>query len=150
VPGASTPGDGQEPCVLQDRLRSLLGGPEADRIDLHDDRQFDEVAHRLLRRFAHHRDAEAFALLMCLTRGRLLDIATRLAASRDGAASPGALVEALLARLFNDPPPASDSNSFFKQARELMDRLAAGRATLLPGHGTTNGGARRAHIEKGA
>ena len=138
--------------MLQDRLRSVLddgGWPDVAGFDPDDDRQFDAVAHRLLQRFAQRRDAEAFALLMRLTRGRLLDMATRLAASRNGAASPAALVEAVLARLFNDPPSASESNGFFKQVRELMEQSTATAATRWAGHGPVKGASRPSRMEKG-
>jgi hypothetical protein len=122
--------------VLQDRLRSLLddgGWPDVARFDPDDERQFEAVAHRLLQRFARHRDAEAFALLISLTRGRLLDIATRLCASLASDVPPAELVEALLARLFNDPARAAAAG-FFTEARVHMDRLARELATRSNGH----------------
>ena len=61
-------------------------------------------------------DAEAFALLMRLTRGRLLDIATRLAAA-GAVPAPAALVESVLAHLFNDPPAGSESSASSASAR---------------------------------
>ena len=128
--------------MLQDRLRSVLddgGWPDVADFDPEDERQFDAIARRLLHRFAHRRDAEAFALLMRLTRGRLLDIATRLAASRGSDLAPAALVEAVLARLFNDPPAALLSNGFFKQSRELMEALTHRDATRPNGHGPAFG-----------
>jgi hypothetical protein len=138
--------------VLQDRLRSLLddgGWPDVAGFDPEDERQFDAVARRLLRRFAHRRDAEAFALLMRLTRGRLLDIATRLAASRGSEVPPAALVEAVLARLFNDPPAGFESMGFFQRTRELMEGLTRSDATRPNGHTASNGLPGPLHIETG-
>ena len=112
--------------MLDERLRTLLDDgrwPDAANFDPEDDRQFDAVARRLLERFRRQHDAEAFALLMRLTRGRLLDIATRLLARRAADVPPAELVEELLRRLFNTPPPnLAPAASFFEEARGLMDR----------------------------
>lgn len=138
--------------MLQDRLRSVLddgGWPDVTDFDPEDERQFDAVARRLLRRFAHRRDAEAFALLMRLTRGRLLDMATRLSASRGSVVSPAALVEAVLARLFNDPAPGSESTGFFKQTRELMEGLSTSLATRATGQDPPDCWPGPLHIDRG-
>ena len=138
--------------MLQDRLRSVLddgGWPDVAGFDPDDERQFDAVARRLLVRFVQRRDAEAFALLMRLTRGRLLDMATRLAASRGSEVPPPALVEAVLARLFNDPPAGFEANGFFKQARELMEGLASTPTTRPNGHGPSTERSDPRHIENG-
>jgi hypothetical protein len=114
--------------VLDERLRCLLDDgrwPDLASFDPHDDRQFDAVAGRLLERFRRRHDAEAFALLMRLTRGRLLDIATRLLTRQAPDVQPADLVEDLLRRLFNDrarTPVAA--GGFFDEARGLMDRHA--------------------------
>ena len=114
--------------MLDERLRCLLDDgrwPDVASFDPDDDRQFDAVARRLLERFRSRHDAEAFALLMRLTRGRLLDIATRLVARRAPDVPPSDLVEALLRRLFNDPAPRPvPAEGFFAEARGLMDRHA--------------------------
>lgn len=119
--------------MLHERLRFLLDDgrwPDVANFDPEDDRQFDAIARRLLERFRRRRDAEAFALLMGLTRGRLLDIATRLVARRAPDVPPADLVEALLARLFNDPAPTvAPAAGFFDEARGLMDRHAQRLAT---------------------
>jgi hypothetical protein len=128
--------------VLQDRLRALLddgGWPDLARFDPDDEQHFDAVTRRLLQRFARQRDAEAFALLMQLTRGRLLDMATRLAAGLSSEVPPGALVEAVLARVFNDPSTATTAG-FFTEARGLMTRFAREAATRSMGHGDPAGG----------
>jgi hypothetical protein len=128
--------------VLHDRLRSLLddgGWPDVARFDPDDERHFEAVTRRLLQRFARRRDAEAFALLMQLTRGRLLDMATRLAAGLGSEVPPGALVEAVLARVFNDPSPATTAG-FFTEARGLMTHLAREAATRSMGHVGPAGG----------
>lgn len=116
--------------MLHDRLRCLLddgGWPDAASFDPDDDRQLDAVARRLLGRFLRRRDAEAFALLLLLTRGRLLDIATRLSARLEADVPPAALVEALSARLFNaddTPAAAAEDMGFFAEARRAMTALA--------------------------
>lgn len=77
-----------------------------------DDLQLDELAGRLLERFAARRDVEAYAQFMRLTRARLLDIAGRVCTRLPGRGTPEALVEAVLRALFNEPrlvPPASGS-----------------------------------------
>jgi hypothetical protein len=128
--------------VLHDRLRSVLddgGWPDVTRFDPDDEVQFDAVARRLLERFARQRDAEAFALLMQLTRGRLLDMATRLATGLGCEIAPGTLVEAVLARVFNDPSPAAAAG-FFAEARDQMGRLAREAATRSNGHVGPAGG----------
>ena len=138
--------------MLQDRLRSVLddgGWPDPGDFDPDDEGQFDAVARRLLRRFAQQRDAEAFALLMGLTRGRLLDIATRLTAGQPSAAPPSALVEALLARLFNDPPTDLESNGFFQHVRGLMEGLSRSITTRPHGHGDKPEAFGRFHIDNG-
>ena len=128
--------------MLQDRLRALLddgGWPDLAGFDPDDEQHFDAVTRRLLQRFARQRDAEAFALLMQLTRGRLLDMATRLSAGLGSEVPPGALVEAVLARVFNDPSTAATAG-FFTDARGLMARLARETATRSPGHVDPAGG----------
>jgi hypothetical protein len=101
--------------VRDDRLpsgRDYGRWPGAPCLDPHDDLQFDELAGRLLERFARKRDAEAFAQFMRLTRARLLDIAGRVCARLPRGGPPDALVEAVLRGLFNEPrriPPAAGS-----------------------------------------
>jgi len=113
--------------VLHELLHRVLveeRWPCAASFDPDDDAQLDDVARRLLERYAARRDAEAFALLMHLTRGRLLDIATRLAARPGRELTPASLVEAALRRLFNDPPRSAEApGGFFAVARRQMEGL---------------------------
>jgi hypothetical protein len=101
--------------VLDDRVapgQEDGGWPGASGLVPRDDLQLDELAGRLLERFAARRDAEAYAQFMRLTRARLLDIATRVRVRLPGRGPPEALVEAVLRALFNEPrlvPPASGS-----------------------------------------
>ncbi|MBM3985601.1 MAG: hypothetical protein FJ296_07945 [Planctomycetes bacterium] len=81
-------------------------------LDPHDDLQLDELAGRLLERFARKHDVEAYAQFMRLTRARLLDIAGRVCTRLPRGGPPDALVEAVLRGLFNQPrliPPADGS-----------------------------------------
>lgn len=109
--------------MLDPRFLAELGDgrwPDAASFDPGNDVHLDELATRLLERFARAGDAEAFALLIRLVRARLLEIAASVARRLPGAGPPEHLVEAVLGRLFNRPlvPPAG---SFLVSARGLIE-----------------------------
>ena len=103
--------------------------PDAAAFDIHNDLHLDEMASRLLERFERDRDAEAFALLIRVTRGRLLAIARSVARRLAREAAPQDLVDAVLRRLFHEPILAA--GSFLVLARGLLEQqarhLASGR-----------------------
>jgi hypothetical protein len=136
--------------VLRDRLRVLLDDgawPDLRDFDPDDERQFEAVVRRLLERFALRRDAEAFALLLSLTRGRLLDLATRIAATAPTELRPAELVEGTVARLFRDPPAFAAPANFFAHARRSMEQLARANSTRLHGHERPSEHRGRGHID---
>lgn len=99
--------------------------PDAASFDPGNDLHVDELAGRLLERFGRDRDAEAFAALMQLTRGRLTTIARCVAERLPHAAPPPRLVDAVLRRLFNDPDQVlARAGSFLVAARGLLEQQA--------------------------
>jgi len=114
--------------VLDDRLcRELDEGrwPGAAAFDPANDLHVDELAGRLLERFRLDRDAEAFALLIRVTRARLLAIARRLTGRLPRAAAPADLVDGVLRRIFNDPGQVpTAAGSFLVAARGLLEQQA--------------------------
>ena len=114
--------------MLDDRFRSELQRgrwPDATAFDPRNDLHLDELAGRLLERFWRDRDAEAFALLIRVTRSRLMAIARRLGARMPRAAPPGVLVDGVLRRLFNEPAAVGvPAGSFLVVARGLLEQQA--------------------------
>ena len=122
--------------MLDNRFhRELLHGrwPDAAAFDCDNDLHLDELASRLLERFRRHRDVEAFALLMRVSRGRLLAIARSVSRRLAWDASPHELVEGALGRLFTEPAcVAVPTGSFLVVARGLLEQQARCRAARRP------------------
>jgi hypothetical protein len=113
--------------LLDDRFLGELDDghwPDVTSFDPCNDLHLDELAGRLLERFGHDQDAEAFALLIRLVRSRLLEIAVRVAARLPEGGSPEHLVEAVLGRLFNRPDRVPPACSFLVCARGLLEQEA--------------------------
>ena len=111
--------------MLDDRFhRELDRGrwPDPAAFDIHNDLHLDELAGRLLERFGRDRDAEAFALLIRVTRDRLLAIARSVARRIARDARPQDLVDGALRRLFLEP--ALLGGSFLVMARGLLELQA--------------------------
>ena len=91
--------------MLDDRFRRVWATgrlPSLESFDPGDDAQLDALAELLLTRFRDEGDAEAFALLMTVTRGRLLQLARRLLARVARGDRPEDIVEGVMRRLFAD------------------------------------------------
>lgn len=114
--------------MLDDRFcRELDEGrwPDAATFDPANELHVDELAGRLLERYRRDRDAEAFALLMHVSRGRMLAIARQLAGRLAWRGTPAELVESALRRLFNEPNQVVPAGgSFFVVARGLLEQQA--------------------------
>ena len=117
--------------MLDNRFpRDLFGGcwPDAAAFDCDNDLHLDELASRLLERFRRNRDVEAFALLMRVSRGRLLTIARSVVRRLAWDASPQELVEGALGRLFAEPTCVGvPTGSFLVVARGLLEQQARRR-----------------------
>ncbi len=110
---------------MDDRYCREMDWPDAASFDPANDLHVDELAGRLLERFRQDRDVEAFALLIRVSRARLLAIARRLAGRLPRAGAPSALVDGALRRLFNDPGQvAASAGSFLVAARGLLEQQA--------------------------
>jgi len=114
--------------MLDERYRRVWSEeslPRLEAFDPRDDAQLEAAAEHLLARFREEHDAEAFALLMELTRGRLLSIARRMLARLARSERPEALVEGVMARLFTGRCRALPlACSFLVLARGLMHQQA--------------------------
>ena len=107
--------------------------PDAAAFDSENDLHLDELASRLLERFRCNRDVEAFALLMRVSRGRLLAIARSVARRLAWDVPPQVLVEGALGRLFAEPTCVGvPTGSFLVVARGLLEQQARHRATWHP------------------
>jgi hypothetical protein len=122
--------------VLDNRFhRDLLHGrwPDAAAFECDNDLDLEELAGSLLERFRRNRDVEAFALLMRVSRGRLLAIARSVARRLAWDASPQDLVEGALGRLFTEPACACvPAASFLVVARGLLEQQARRRGSWHP------------------
>jgi len=122
--------------VLDNRFhRELLHGrwPDAAAFDSDNDLHLDELASRLLERFRRDRDVEAFALLMRVSRDRLLAIARSVARRLAWDVAPQELVGAALGRLFAEPGCVGvPTGSFLVVARGLLEQQARHRAGRHP------------------
>ena len=119
--------------MLDDRFRRVWTTgrlPSLESFDPGDDAQLDALAEMLLARFRDDGDAEAFALLMTVTRGRLLQLARRLLARVARGDRPEDIVEGVMRRLFADRCRALPLVAgFLVLARGLMSQqLGEGQA----------------------
>ena len=122
--------------MLDNRFhREFLHGrwPDAAAFDCDNDLDLEELASRLLERFRRNRDVEAFALLMRVSRSRLLAIARNVARRLAWDVSPQDLVEGALGRLFAEPACAVvPTGSFLVVARGLLEQQARCRTSRRP------------------